>query len=101
MYACSNINNLINKQTITCVCIYSLILTVVSGRAGSVWAGPGVVGGGDGARDGVAGGAGRSNRWKAVKETRMAWASAAPNTQAASAQEEERCLVFFKHVFSS
>lgn len=51
---------------------------------------------GDDARGGVAGEAGMPNRWKAVKETRTARASAAPNTQAASKKEEERFLIHFK-----
>lgn len=45
---------------------------------------------GDDVRGGVVGGAGMLNRWKAVKETRMARASAAPNTQAASKKEAEK-----------
>lgn len=59
------------------------IVTVVSGRARSVWAGPGVVGG-DGAIGGVVDEAGRRNHWKAAKEMRTAQASVALNTQAAS-----------------
>lgn len=74
-----------------CVCKYSLILTVVSGREGSVWEGRGVADG-DGARGGVAGGAGRSNRWKAETGMRTARASAAPNTQATSEQETNKKL---------
>lgn len=45
---------------------------------------------GDDVRGGVVGGAGMLNRWKAVKETRTARASAAPNTQAASKKEAEK-----------
>lgn len=65
----------------------------MSGRAGSAWAGPGVADGDD-VRGGVVGGAGRLNRWKAVKETRTARASAAPNTQAASKKEAEKILTY-------
>lgn len=78
-------------MTYVLVC-YSLILIVVPGRARSAWAGLGVAGG-DGARGGVAGGAGRSNRWKAVMERHTAQASAALNRQAASKKEIIKNLI--------